>query len=54
MLYGALSAVTLHAAWLPEYKKEDAIPYLHWVMMGLYDDGGYNDDAYKLTLQGET
>lgn len=54
VLYGALSAVTLHTAWLPEYKKEDAIPYLHWVMMGLYDDGGYNDDAYKLTLQGET
>lgn len=23
-------------------------------MMGLYDDVGYNDDAYKLTLQGET
>ena len=21
-------------------------------MMGLYDDGGYNDAAYKLTLQG--
>ena len=35
-------------------KKENSIPYLHWVMMGLYDDGGYNDAAYKLTLQGDT
>ena len=54
MLYGGLSAAALHTAWLPKYEKEKSIPYLHWVMMGLYDDGGYNDDAYKLTLQGET
>lgn len=54
VLYGGLSAAALHTAWLPKYEKEKSIPYLHWVMMGLYDDGGYNDDAYKLTLQGET
>ena len=54
VLYGGLSAAALHAAWLPKYEKENSIPYLHWVMMGLYDDGGYNDAAYKLTLQGDT
>lgn len=52
-LYGALSLAALHSPWLPAYDREKAIPWQHWVMMGLSGDGGYNDDDYKLTLQGE-
>ena len=50
---GALSLAALHSPWLPAYDREKAIPWQHWVMMGLSGDGGYNDDDYKLTLEGE-
>ena len=52
-LYGALSFAALHSPWLPAYDREKAIPWQHWVMMGLSGDGGYNDADYKLTLAGE-
>ncbi|MEF9970276.1 MAG: glycosyltransferase family 39 protein [Ruthenibacterium sp.] len=43
-----------HSALLPVYDKNDAIPYTHWVMMGLSGVGGYNNDDYELTLRGKT
>ncbi|WP_367924175.1 glycosyltransferase family 39 protein [uncultured Ruthenibacterium sp.] len=52
-LYTVLSVAALISPWLPAYDKEKAIPWQHWVMMGLSGDGGYNDADYKLTLQGE-
>lgn len=52
-LYGALSFAALHSPWLPAYDRDKAIPWEHWVMMGLSGDGGYNDDDYKLTLTGQ-
>ena len=39
---------------LPETDADDAVPYMHWVMMGLSGVGGYNNDDYELTLSGGT
>lgn len=39
---------------LPERGADAAVPYTHWVMMGLSGVGGYNNDDYELTLSGGT
>mgnify|MGYP003433817205 FL=1 len=54
LVFTLQSVFAAHSALLPVYDKNDAIPYTHWVMMGLSGVGGYNNDDYELTLRGET
>lgn len=37
-----------------EYEESRKLPYTHWIMMGLKDDGIYNGDDVKFSLQGRT
>ncbi len=39
---------------LPEYDEDARLPLTHWVMMGLYELGGYNDDDVQYTLSFDT
>lgn len=49
-----LGALVQHTPLLPAYDKNLAIPYTHWVMMGLHGDGGYYDPDYGLTMTEDT
>ncbi|MEG1446807.1 MAG: hypothetical protein RSC58_06025 [Ruthenibacterium sp.] len=54
LIFALQGVFAAHTALLPAYDKNDAIPYTHWVMMGLSGVGGYNNDDYDLTLRGKT
>ncbi|MEG1153016.1 MAG: glycosyltransferase family 39 protein [Ruthenibacterium sp.] len=54
LIFALQGVFAAHTALLPAYDKDDAIPYTHWVMMGLSGVGGYNNDDYDLTLRGKT
>ncbi|MEG0168082.1 MAG: hypothetical protein RR709_09475, partial [Ruthenibacterium sp.] len=54
LIFALQGMFAAHTALLPAYDKDDAIPYTHWVMMGLSGVGGYNNDDYELTLRGKT
>ncbi len=54
VVYAAATVYTKTSQALPEENRDMQYPYTHWIMMGLQGDGGYNDDDYKYTQQGET
>lgn len=53
-VFTALNTATAQSGRLPQPDRNEQIPKLHWVMMGLNGTGGYNDDDYQLTLTGKT
>ena len=51
---GLVSFYVENTALLPPYEKDAAVPYTHWIMMGLHGDGMYYDADYRLTLSVDT
>ncbi len=49
-IYIILSAAVSSSSALYPRNKENAVPYTHWVMMGLHENGYYYDPDYKATL----
>ena len=50
IVYFVVNAACMNAPIVVTDREECYIPKLHWVMMGLFGTGGYNDNDYKLTL----
>ena len=51
---GLLGLYCSRTALLPPRKAAEAVPYAHWVMMGLHGVGNYYDPDYQLTLSQDT